>query len=290
MEDLALLKKIRGIQFNAIHLADALFAGAYRSAFRGQGIEFEEVREYQSGDEIRNIDWNVTARAGRPFVKSFREEREMSVMLLVDISGSTQYGSQSQLKSDLAAELSALLAFSAISNNDRVGLILFSDRIEKYVPPKKGLSHILRIVREVLTPRSTLRKTDIAAALIYAGKLLPHASICFLISDFMAPDFSQQARMMAKKHDLFALHIFDSTEKQFPRMHLLNCSDAETQEMRIIDTSSLDVLEHFKQEQEERMIQQKKGMRQIGVGWLSIETNRPYLAQLKNFLSSKGRQ
>ncbi len=289
MEDLSLFKKIRRIHFNSLRLADALFTGAYRSAFRGQGIEFEEVREYQSGDEIRNIDWNVTARMGRPFVKSFREEREMSVMLLVDVSGSTFYGNRSQLKCDLAAELSAVLAFSATHNNDRVGLILFSDRVEKYLPPRKGLGQVLRIIREVLAPRSSFSKTNIGTALAYAGKLLPQASICFLISDFMAPDFSEQARMVAKKHDLIALHLIDATEKQFPHMNLLMGCDAESEEQRIVDTSSKGISERFAEERNAWIEQHKKGLRQSGASWLSLETNRPYFMELKNFLAARER-
>lgn len=287
MEEIEIFKKIRRIQFHSQKLANALFAGAYRSAFRGQGIEFEEVREYQDGDEVRNIDWSVTARMGRPFVKSFREEREMSVMLIVDTSASTYYGSRLELKSDLIAELSALLAFSAISNHDKVGLILFSDHVEKYVPPKSGLSHILRIVREVLTPRTSLEKTNIGQALAYAGKLLHHASICFLISDFMAPDFSDQAQIIARKHDLLALHIIDPTEIQFPDLNLASCSDAESKLMRVVDTSSAKAILQFKEERAKQVLLQKSSLLRVGASWLTIETNRPYLGDLKNFLSSK---
>lgn len=289
MIDKDLFKKIQRIQFNASHLSDAIFAGAYRSAFRGQGMEFEEVREYQPGDDVRNIDWNVTARMNRPYMKSFREEREMTVMLVVDMSASTRYGSKSQLKSDLIAEISALLAFSAVTNNDRIGLILFSDRVQKYIKPKRGLRHILRIVRELLSPVEFGPKTDIAGALSFAGKMMPHSSICFLISDFIAPDFSKEARIISNKHDLIAINIVDPTERVFPSMSLVTYRDPETQATALVDTGSSEVLASLQKGYEQHLEAQKKLIRQMGASWLVIETNRPYLTYLRHFLSDKGR-
>ena len=252
-------------------------------------MEFEEVREYQPGDEIRNIDWNVTARMNRPYIKSFREEREMTVMLVVDMSASTRYGSKSQLKSDLIAEISALLAFSAVTNNDRIGLILFSDRVQKYIKPKRGLRHIFRIVRELLSPVEFGPKTDIAGALSFAGKMMPHSSICFLISDFIAPDFSKEARIISNKHDLIAINIVDPTERVFPAMSLVTYRDPETQATALVDTGSSEVLASLQKGYEQHLEAQKKLIRQMGASWLVIETNRPYLTYLRHFLSDKGR-
>lgn len=290
MADKELFKKIRRIQYNSARLSDAIFAGAYRSAFKGQGLEFEEVREYQPGDEIRNIDWNVTARMDKPYVKSFREEREMTVMLVVDTSASTCYGSKSQLKSDLIAEISALLAFSATTNNDLVGLVMFSDHIIKFIKPKRGLRHILRIVRELLTPSSFGTNTDIAGALSFVSKILPHTSICFLISDFIAPDFSEEAKMLSKKHDLIAIDIVDATESAFPRMSLVTCRDPETGATAVIDSNSTEMNAELQKGHGEDLVDKAKMMRQMGASWLTIETNKPYLTYLRHFLAAKGRR
>lgn len=290
MEEKDLFKKIQRIHINAQQLSNAFFAGAYRSAFRGQGMEFEEVREYFPGDEVRNIDWHVTARMNHTYVKTFREEREMTVMLVVDASASTRYGSQSQLKSELIAEVAALLALSAISNNDLVGLVMFSDHVHKYIKPQKGLRHILRIVRELLEPSEIGVKTDIGAALTFAGKLMPHASICFLISDFIAPDFSKEARRIAAKHDLIAINIVDKTESQFPSMSLVTYRDPETNAMRIVDTGSTGVLTGLQQGHEAEAQQQKTRCIQAGASWLELATNRPYLTYLRYFLAARGKR
>lgn len=278
-----LFKKIRRIQVQATHLATESLAGAYRSAFRGQGMEFEEVREYQPGDEIRTIDWNVTARMNRPYVKSFREEREMTVILAVDISSSTRYGSGQEIKSDLIAEIAAVIAFSAIKNNDKIALLLFSNKVEKYFPPKKGIRHILRIIRELLIATPRENGTDINEALNFIGKVQSHTSICFLLSDFICSDYSFAAAHVAKRHDLISLALLDPSEKQFPPMDLVSFIDLETGEKRLIDTASPDVQQPSTTNFEKRLEEHKKVMHTLGADFVTIRTDHPYLPQLQKF-------
>lgn len=278
-----LFKKISRIQFQTTRLANDVLAGAYRSAFKGRGMEFEEVREYQPGDEVRTIDWNVTARMQRPFVKSFREEREITMTLLVDISSSTRFGSGQQLKSELIAEIAALLAFSAIKNNDKVSLILFSDRVEKYFPPNKGTRHVLRVIRELLAYKPEGHGTDIAAALSFLGKIQQHSSICFLISDFICPDYSHEAAIIAKRHDLVAISIEDAAEKQFPSMNLVSFVDLESGRQQLVDTNSTTIHQVQIKNSETRIGSQKKLMHRLGADFLHIQSDKPYLPQLRKF-------
>jgi len=238
-----LLKKIRRIHIHTSHMADDVFAGHYHSTFKGQGMEFEEVREYLPGDDVRTIDWNVTARQGRAFVKRFREEREMTVILLVDVSGSHGFGTAGQLKRDLAAEVGATLAFSAIRNNDKVGLIGFSDRIEKYVKPDKGTRHVLRVIRELLTMRSTGRGTDVAGALDYLNRVTTRRAVVFVISDFLAREYEPQMRIARRRHDLIPIVITDPRERELPNVGLVQVVDDETGEMMIVDTGSAEFRE-----------------------------------------------
>lgn len=285
MADLSanLFKKIRRIQFQTTHFANDILAGAYLSAFKGKGMEFEEVREYQSGDDIRNIDWNVTARMRNPYVKNFREERELTVTLIVDISASTRFGTTHQLKSDLIAEIAAVIAFSAIKNNDKVSLILFSESVEKYLPPKKGTRHVLRVIRELLATEPKSRGTNINAALAFLGKVQRRSSVCFLISDFICPDFSHSASIIAKKHDMIALAIIDPREAIFPNMSLVNVADLETGQMTIIDSSTSSLNKMMQASLEERLRKQKQLMQRLGAGFVKIDTNTPYLPLLKKF-------
>lgn len=280
---LSLFKKIRRIQFQTTHLADDILAGAYRSAFKGKGMEFEEVREYQPGDEIRTIDWNVTARMNHPYVKSFREEREMTVILAVDVSASNLYGSGHVLKKDVIAEIAAVIAFSAIRNNDKVGLILFSDVVEKYFPPNKGTRHVLRVIRELLVYSPKHEKTDIMEALTFLGKVQKRSGICFLISDFICADYSHAAALIADRHDLISMAIVDPSESMFPNMRLVNFKDLETGEMRLIDTSSKEMQNHLKESTERRLIEQKKLMNKVGGDFTTIYTNSSYVTQLRKF-------
>jgi uncharacterized protein (DUF58 family) len=278
-----LFKKIHRIQIQTTHLANDVLAGAYRSAFKGKGMEFEEVREYQQGDDVRSIDWNVTARMDRPYVKNFREERELSVVLAVDVSASTFFGSGEYLKSELIAEIAAVLAFSAIKNQDKVSLLLFSDRVEKYFPPKKGTRHVLRIIRELLTYKPQLRSTNVSEALSFLGKVQVHSSICFLISDFICPDFHHEAALAAARYDLVPIAIVDTAEKTFPKMNLVALTDLETGVSRLIDTSANALQSKLKQTEETRLSTLKKMMEKLGTQLCIIDTGLPYLPQLQKY-------
>ena len=239
MEATELFKKVRKIEIKTRGLTNHIFSGQYHSAFKGRGMTFSEVREYQYGDDIRNIDWNVTARFHRPFVKVFEEEREMTVMLLIDVSGSNDFGSQTQSKRDLTAELAAVLAFSAIQNNDKVGVIFFSSKIEKFIPPKKGSSHILRIIREIVDFKPTERGTDIGEGLRFLTSAIKRRTTAFLISDFMTDkSFEKEMQIAANKHDLVALRITDHREMDIPKVGLVKFRDSETGKERWVDTSS----------------------------------------------------
>ena len=231
------LKKIRRIEIRTRRSVNDVFAGRYHSVFKGQGMEFQEVREYVPGDDIRAIDWNVTARTGSPHVKKFTEERELTVMLLVDVSASNRFGSTAQLKRDLAAEIAAVLAFSAIANHDRVGLILFSDRVEKHVPPAKGATHVLRVVSEILNAKPSSPKTDLEPALRYLNQVVRRRSVAFLISDFIAPPCERLLRVTARRHDLVSLVIGDKRESALPAVGLVDFEDAETGRRIVVDTS-----------------------------------------------------
>lgn len=278
-----LFKKIRRIHIQTTHLANDILAGAYRSAFKGKGMEFEEVREYQSGDDVRSIDWNVTARMNHLYIKNYREEREISVILAVDISASTRFGSGQYLKSDLIAEIAAVLAFSAIKNNDKVALILFSDRVEKYFPPQKGTRHILRIIRELLTYQPQHKSTDISAALSFLGKVHNRSGVCFLISDFICPDFSHEAALAAKRYDLVPIAIVDPSEQTLKKMDLVTFADLETGITSLIDTSAASTQRRLQKNTEERLSNQQKLMQKLGTDLCVIHTNHPYLQQLKKY-------
>lgn len=238
-----LLKQVRQIEIRTKGLVNQVFSGEYHSVFKGRGMEFSEVREYQFGDDIRNIDWNVTARFGHPYIKIFEEERELTVILMVDLSGSLMFGSVAKTKQRIAAELSAILAFSALKNNDKVGLILFTDKIEKFVPPRKGRKHVLRIIREVLSFEPEGKFTNIRAALEYMNNAIKKKSIAFLISDFMDEGYEKILRIVGRKHDLIGIVLDDRREKEIPNLGLIKLADAETGAERWIDTSSRRVRE-----------------------------------------------
>jgi uncharacterized protein (DUF58 family) len=233
-----LLKQVRQIEIRTKGLVNQVFSGEYHSVFKGRGMEFSEVREYQFGDDIRNIDWNVTARFGHPYIKVFEEERELTVMLMVDLSGSLMFGSVSKTKQRIAAELTAILAFSALKNNDKVGLILFTDKIEKFVPPRKGRKHVLRIIREVLSFEPEGKSTNLKGALEYMNSTIKKKSIAFLISDFMDEGYEKILRIVGRKHDLIGIVLDDRREKEMPNIGLVKLADAETGDERWIDTSS----------------------------------------------------
>jgi uncharacterized protein (DUF58 family) len=282
-----LFKKIRKIQIHTTQLADDILAGAWHSAFKGRGMEFEEVREYQTGDEIRSIDWNVTARMNHPYIKVFREERELTVILLVDVSASSRFGSQNQLKRDLIAEIGAVLAFSAIKNNDKVGLILFSDDVEKFIPPKKGTRHVLRVIRELLVYQPKGVGTNLQKALDFVGGVLRKSSICFLISDFICSLHQREISIVSKKHDLISINVSDPYELEFPKMELINLIDLETGEHQTVDASNSDLLKEFKEKSANRLKAVDKMMKKIGAGYMSIRTDLPYVAPMRKFFKTR---
>lgn len=285
-----IFRKIQRIQIQTTHLANDILAGAYRSAFKGKGMEFEEVREYQPGDDIRSIDWNVTARMRNPYVKSYREERDITVMLIVDISASSRFGSTNKTKAELIAEIGGVIAFSAIKNNDRVGLILFSDTVEKYVPPKKGTRHVMRVIRELLLHKPEHKGTNIGNALSFLGKVQAQSGVCFLISDFISPDYAHEAALMAKKHDFITIGITDPDERAFPKMGLISLRDLETGKSRVIDSSNQPTQDLFKQSAADRLSAHQRLMNKIGAGFIDLRTDKPYIPAMKKFFKIRGKQ
>ena len=240
-----ILRKVKRIEIRTRHLVNTVFSGEYHSVFKGQGVAFAEVREYQPGDDIRTIDWNVTARMGHPFVKVFDEERELTVMLMVDASASGDFGTVEQMKGEIGVELCALLAFSAIQNNDRVGLIIFTDEVEAFIPPKKGKKHVLRVIRELLYFRPTRRGTDIGAALDYLNRVTRRKSVVFLVSDFVASGYERALRVAGRRHDLVAVALQDPRETALPDVGIVELEDAETGEEILVDTSDPVVRDSF---------------------------------------------
>ena len=287
METTELLKRVRRIEIKTKGLSRQIFAGEYHSAFKGRGMSFSEVRNYQYGDDVRNIDWNVTARSGEPFVKVFEEERELTVMLLVDISKSSFFGSQKQLKNELITEICAVLAFSATNNNDKVGLLLFSDRVEKFLPPKKGRGHILRIIRELLDTKPEGSGTDIGAALTYFTNMVKKRSICFLLSDFLATDYSRPLRLATRRHDLIGMHLVDPREEELPAVGLLRARDAETGAVDWIDTDSKRVRRQYAAWYEEQQTYFQDAFKKSGADTLRVTTTEDYTRALLRFFKNR---
>lgn len=285
-----ILKKIRRIELRTRRLVDASFAGAYQSVFKGRGMNFEEVREYTPGDEIRTIDWNVTARMNVPYVKKFTEEREMTVMLLVDVSASGSYGSVENSKRELAAEVASILAFSAIQNNDKVGLILFSDEIELFIAPKKGRLHTLRLIREMLYFEPKRRGTNLAEALDYLNKVVSRRAVVFVISDFLSPDFTKPLTVAAKRHDLVAMPVIDPGEEELPSVGILTLEDAETGEQIDINTSNRAVANAFAAIEEKRHADLVRLFRQRRIDSIPLRTDRDYLLSLRSFFETRERR
>ena len=285
-----ILKKIRHLEIRTRGLVEAAFAGQYRSVFKGRGMNFEEVREYQAGDEVRTIDWNVTARMGHPYVKKFTEERELTVMLMVDVSASGDFGSVRLSKRELAAEVACLLAFSAIRNNDKVGLILFSDCVELFIPPKKGRIHTLRLIRDVLYFEPKGRGTNPAAALNYLNKVLTRKAVVFLISDFQAPDFSRELSISHRRHDLVALPIVDPREEELPSIGRVVLEDAETGEQIEIDTSDRSVQGAYRHLVERNRAELFRTLRRHGIDMIELKTDEDYLPALRNFFRQRERR
>ncbi len=311
-----LAKKIRYIQIYTSKAVNDILAGEYESVFKGRGMEFDEVREYQPGDEVRTIDWNVTARTGRPYVKRFVEERELTVLFLVDLSASGKFGSGEKNKNETAAELCALLAFAAIKNNDKTGLVLFSDEVKKFIPPQKGTTHVLKIIRELLsfddtanpkaddkkekwwkkfsvrTPEkeNPLSQTNIAGAIDYIGRVIKKKAVVFLVSDFQGSDFEKSMRVAAKRHDLIAVSITDPREIEFPDVGLMDLEDAETGEQVTIDTNSIAVRNHYKSLNLSRMNFLRELFASIGIDHIEIHIQKNYIRDLMMFFMARERK
>lgn len=285
-----ILKKVRRIQIVTSAMVNDVFAGQYHSAFKGRGMEFEEVREYQPGDDIRTIDWNVTARSGRPFVKSYREERELTVMLVVDISGSQHFGTREQFKSDLVAEIGATLAFSAIQNNDKVGMILFTDRVERFVPARKGTRHVLRVVRELLYHEPQGRQTDVGVALEHLNHVLTRRSVIFVISDFLTPGFMGPLRIVRHRHDIVPIVIRDPAEAVLPGVRFLEVVDPETGEQFVVDTSSRAFRRRFLAGADARREALLQMFRRMRIDPIEVETGESFVDPLRRFFHMRGRR
>ncbi len=288
MEASELLKKVRKIEIKVKGLSKHIFSGEYHSAFKGRGMSFSEVRDYQYGDDVRNIDWNVTARYNEPYVKIFEEERELTVMALVDVSPSSLFGTVNQMKNETITEICAVLAFSAMTNNDKVGVIFFSDRIEKFIPPKKGKKHVLRIIRELLNIEPEGKGTDLSVALQYLNNFLKKRSIAFVLSDFMAAGYEDALRVAARRHDITGIHLYDPAEQELPPVGLIHTLDPETGEQLWIDTSDKRTRERYEQQFKQNYSYFRETFLKSNSGIVSIKTDESYVnALLKYFKKRK---
>ncbi len=285
-----ILKKIRRIEIRTTRLVTDDFSGEDQSVFKGRGIEFSEVREYLPGDDVRSIDWNVTARTGHPYIKKFEEERELTIMFLVDASASGGFGTVSRLKAELAAELCALLAFSATRNNDRVGLIIFTDRIEKVVPPRKGRTHVLRVVRELLFFRPEGRGTDIPLALDYLTNVVRRHAVVFLVSDFLASGYESRLAIANRRYDLIAVEISDPRERELPKLGIMELEDPESGERVSVDTGDRGFIERFASEVAAESEERERLFRRLGIDSIRVSTDRPYVGPLEAFFRTRARR
>ncbi|MDP8230322.1 MAG: DUF58 domain-containing protein [Candidatus Gorgyraea atricola] len=285
-----ILKKVRQIEIRTGRLVNNVFAGKYGSVFKGRGMEFHEVREYVPGDDIRSIDWNVTARAGNPYVKKFVEERELTVLLMADLSSSGDFGTKNKMKKEIMAEIGAVLAFSAIKNNDKVGLLLFTDHVEKFITPKKGKAHVLRVIRELLYYKPKGKKTSINAAIEYLGKVLKKKTVIFLISDFIDSDYEKRLRILNKRHDVIAIPISDPREMALPDVGLIEFEDAETGEVVYLDTSDDLLKKEFKKRKYSFIEERNRIFRSVGVDSVEISTDRPYIKPLMLFFKARSKR
>ncbi len=285
-----ILKKVKRIEIATRGLVNEVFSGEYHSVFKGRGMEFAEVREYQLGDDIRNIDWNVTARSGHPYVKVFDEERELTVMLLVDVSSSGNFGTTNQMKGEVAAELCAVLAFSAIKNNDKVGLIIFSDKIEKFIPPRKGKQHVLRVIREILFFKPEESRTNLNVSLEYLTRVIKRRSIVFLISDFLTENYEKSLQVVNKKHDIIAINIVDPREVEMPSIGFVELEDAESGETIIVDTTNPAIRGSFYSQSKEERDNREKFFKSIGVDNITIKTDQSYVEPITKFFRMRAKR
>lgn len=285
-----ILDKVRLIEIQTRSVVNELFAGEYHSVFKGRGMEFAEVREYQQGDDVRSIDWNVTARVGTPFVKVYDEERELTVMLVVDASASGAFGSEGQMKGEVGVEISALLAFSAIKNNDRVGLLIFTDEVEVFIPPKKGRKHVLRVIRELLYFQPHGRGTSIAGALEYLERVLHRRSVVFMLSDFLDADYQRALQLVARRHDLIAVNLVDPRERQLPDVGFISLQDAESGRQLLVDTRNPRVRERFAEERRGEEEERSRTFRKLGIDEIFINSAESYIEPLVQFFRTRMRR
>ena len=285
-----ILRKTRRIEIATRGLVNEVFSGEYHSVFKGRGMSFAEVREYQYGDDIRAIDWNVTARTGAPFVKVFDEERELTVMLVVDVSASGDFGSVERMKSEIAVEICAVLAFSAIKNNDKVGLVIFTDRVEKFVPPRKGRRHVLRVLRELLYFRPEGRGTDIAAALEYLTRVVPRRAVVFLVSDFLGTGYRKALSVAGRRHDMIAIRTADRREEELPPIGYVELEDPETGEQVVVNTSNRAFRDTFVRRANETRAEVERTFRKTKVDVIDVRTGQPYVEALRQFFQKRARR
>ncbi|WP_299223093.1 DUF58 domain-containing protein [uncultured Psychroserpens sp.] len=288
MDTKELLKKVRKIEIKTRRLSDHIFGGEYHSTFKGRGMTFSEVRQYQFGDDVRNIDWNVTARYNEPFVKVFEEERELTMMLMVDISGSKLFGTDEQFKNEIATEIAATLAFSATQNNDKIGLILFSDEIELYIPPKKGRSHVLRIIRELIEFKPKSKLTDISEALKFLSNVMKKKAIVFVLSDFISDDYKQTLKIASGKHDITGIRIYDRYEAQIPNLGMVQMLDEETGELMLVNTSSKSVRRNYEKYYQEKVSYYKEAFTKSGAGTIDCRVDESYVKKLLGYFKQRG--
>jgi len=288
MDTKELLKKVRKIEIKTRRLSDHIFGGEYHSTFKGRGMTFSEVRQYQFGDDVRSIDWNVTARYNEPYVKVFEEERELTMMLMVDVSGSELFGTTNQFKKEIITEISATLAFSALQNNDKAGLMLFSDTVELYIPPKKGKSHVLRIIRELLEFKPKSNKTDLAEALKFMSSVMKKKAIVFVLSDFIAEDYEKTLKIAGNKHDVTGIRIFDEKEQSIPNLGMVQMQDAETGNVQLVNTQSKSVRAAYGKYHHERVTYFLDTFKKSGCGALSCRVDESYVKKLLGYFKRRG--
>lgn len=288
MDTKELLKKVRKIEIKTRRLSDHIFGGEYHSTFKGRGMTFSEVRQYQFGDDVRNIDWNVTARYSEPYVKVFEEERELTMMLMVDISGSKLFGTQQQFKNEVVTEIAATLAFSATQNNDKIGLILFSDKVELYIPPKKGRSHVLRIIRELIEFKPESKLTNISEALKFMQSVMKKKAIVFVLSDFIADDYHQTMKIVAKKHDVTGIRVYDKREQEIPNVGMVQMQDEETGEIMLVNTTSKKVRINYGKFYNEKADYYKESFTKSGAGAIDCRVDESYVKTLLGYFKRRG--
>ena len=288
MDTKELLKKVRKIEIKTRRLSDHIFGGEYHSTFKGRGMTFSEVRQYQFGDDVRNIDWNVTARTNQPHIKVFEEERELTMLLMVDISGSELFGTDKQFKNEIVTEISATLAFSATQNNDKIGLILFTDEIELFIPPKKGRSHVLRIIRELIEFKPKSRGTNVAEALKFMRNVMKKKAIVFVLSDFISDDYKQTLKIAAGKHDITGIRVYDKSEEAIPNLGMVQMQDEESGELMLVNTSSKKVRHNYSKFYNEKVAYYKDSFAKAGAGTIDCRVDESYVKKLLGYFKRRG--